>query len=467
MRFIGLASTMVIARLLTPDEIGTYAIAGAIVMIMIEFRMLGAGNYLIRENELTENKIREALGLTILISWGLGLIILLSAIPVSEFYGLPPLAGIFAILSSSFFIAPYISIPTALLSRELAFKVQFQIRLTSSLINAFSTIGFIVLGFSYYSLAIGQTLTAVVQFVMLLWINPQGMAYMPRFRNLRVIARFGIFNSLATLIRRGSVTAPDMIIGKLGTTFQVGMFSRGLGFVEFVSQTIVMGIQPVALPYLSKTRREGGAVSEAYLKASVMLGAFVAPVLGVASLASLPAIRLFFGNQWDAAAPFASWLALWAMFRCAHWFSQDALMAVGREGLMLVKEIIPFVVLVPGIVLAYPHGLEAISQVFVLVGFIDFIVTMVVLKWSIGLSPSTFLKGWSSNLVNVAICMGVTWGIGRFVSFEESPWKPFVALACVMPLVWLTVLFVSKNPLAAEIADIVRKRLHRKHRISS
>src|SRR5690606_42003822 len=73
MRFIGLGSTMVIARLLTPGEIGTFAIASAIVMVMSEFRLLGAGAYLVREQELTEETRRSAPGLTVLISRSQGL----------------------------------------------------------------------------------------------------------------------------------------------------------------------------------------------------------------------------------------------------------------------------------------------------------------------------------------------------------------------------------------------------------
>lgn len=55
---IGLASTMIVARLLTPDQIGTFAIASAIVMVISEFRLLGAGMYLVRESEMTEEKVR-------------------------------------------------------------------------------------------------------------------------------------------------------------------------------------------------------------------------------------------------------------------------------------------------------------------------------------------------------------------------------------------------------------------------
>ena len=99
---IGLASTMVIARLLTPDEIGTFAIASAITMVMSEFRLLGAGMYLVREQELTEDKVRSAMGLTMLISWTMGVGIWFVAPMVADLYELPPIATVFRILSVSF-----------------------------------------------------------------------------------------------------------------------------------------------------------------------------------------------------------------------------------------------------------------------------------------------------------------------------------------------------------------------------
>ncbi|PAV24474.1 hypothetical protein CF392_16070 [Tamilnaduibacter salinus] len=103
MRFIGLGTTIAVARLLTPEEIGTFAIASAVTMLLVEFRVLGAGNYLVREPEIDENSVRSALGLTILICGALGFGILLAGMPVASFYGIPDLAGIFAILSISFF----------------------------------------------------------------------------------------------------------------------------------------------------------------------------------------------------------------------------------------------------------------------------------------------------------------------------------------------------------------------------
>lgn len=460
MRFLGLGTTMVVARLLTPEEIGTYAIASAIVMVMAEFRMLGASAYLIREPDIGPEKVRATLGLTILISWTLGLSILISGFPVADFYQLPPIAGIFAILSISFFMAPYISIPMTLLAREMQFKAQFRVMLTSSVISATTTISLVIAGWGFWSLAIGQLATPLTQFLIFRWRSPSSMQLKPSLHQVKPIIGFGILNSISLLIRKATVTVPDLIIGKLGTTGDVAMFSRGLGFLEFVSQTLVTGAQPVAFPYLTKTRREGGDMATAYIQSSVLLGAVVIPVLGVASLASLPAIRLFFGDQWDAAAPIASILAIWAIFRYSHWFARDALMAMGREGLMVIREAVPFAILVPMIIWSYPEGLQAIAKAFVVAGSVDFILTSILLRYAIGLQVHRFLLAYWSNLVTVVTCTGVTWLIDKQMPLDIMPaWQAIGLLALIVPLVWIGTLAICRHPLYREIAKLLVSRV--------
>jgi O-antigen/teichoic acid export membrane protein len=462
MRFLGLGTTMVVSRLLTPQEIGTYGIASAIVMVMAEFRMLGASAYLIREPEISPEKVRATLGLTILVSWTLAIGILVSGFPVAGFYDLPPITGIFAILSISFFVAPYISIPMALLDREMAFRKQFGIMLISGFVGAATTIAMVLLGLGFWSLAIGQIALPLTQFLIFLIRSPRLMQFKPSFQGLRPIIGLGTVNSLSLLIRKATVTVPDLIIGKLGTTRDVAMFSRGLGFLEFVSQTVVTGAQPVAFPYLTRTRREGGDMATAYIQSSVMLGALLVPVLGVASMASLPAIRLFFGDQWDAAAPIASVLAIWAILRYSHWFARDALMAVGREGWMLIREAVPFTLLVPMIFWFYPQGLVGVARAFVIAGVVDFILTSMLLKLALGLPVHRFLLAYWSNLITLATCTGATWAIDSYFSIQTMPaWQAVGLLALILPFVWLGTLALCKHPLFSEISGLVLSRIRR------
>lgn len=456
-RLIGLVTTMIVARLLTPDEVGTFAIASAIIMIISEFKLLGAADYLIREPEITDLKIRRALGLTVLISWGLGLLVLALGVPAAAFYDIPPLAVIFAILSTGFFLGPFISIPTAVVARRFEFRVVLAANIVSSITSLATTVLLIYLGFSYYSLAWGYFAKMAAELAVICLIREFPKYWVPAFSGIGVIARFGIFASLSNLCRRALNTVPDLVIGKMGTTAQVGMFSRGLGFVEFLSGTLQMGVSPVVLPYLSEAKRSGGNLTEAYTRATVLLGAMVWPVLSVASMASLPVIRIFFGGQWDAAAPIASILAIWLILRSTHNFANNLLIASGNERLMLIKEALLLGSAFGLVILSFSMGLQAVAKSFIVLGVFEIVLASWLLRCAVNLEIVPFFGALSSNLVLSVICAAATFAISHFVSFDhEQAWRPVGVIALCLPIVWLVSLKVLRHPLYGEIRLLLK-----------
>ena len=62
-------AVMVLARLLTPAEIGVYSVGAAVVALAHVVRDFGVGNYLIQEKELTTERIRTAFAVTLVIGW--------------------------------------------------------------------------------------------------------------------------------------------------------------------------------------------------------------------------------------------------------------------------------------------------------------------------------------------------------------------------------------------------------------
>ncbi|AOY87508.1 hypothetical protein BKP64_04600 [Marinobacter salinus] len=457
LQILGLVSTMAVARLLSPEEIGTFAVASAIVMVIGEFRVLGAGAYLVREKELTVEKVRSALGLTMMISWGLGAGIFLSAPLVANFYELAPIVPIFGILSISFLLAPFISLPFSIYAREMNFDVLFKVQLAGALANLAVTISLILMGFSFFALAWGYTLGIITQFVMFsLFYSPESMRYVPHFKNLREIASFGVFNSTSNLLRKALTIAPDLVIGKLGNTHQVGIFSRGLGFMIFIFQSLATGVSPIALPYLSGTRREGGDLAYAFLRASVLLGGMVVPVLAVGSLVSLSAIRIFFGDQWDAAAPIATWLALWVAIRSVFFFSYDLFLAAGIEREMVVRDAVVLGSAIVCILISFPYGLERVAQALIISGLVEAVVTTWMLKKYIHLSVGRLVKAWLPNIFIASGCTLATVFIKDFLNFDEQPaLVSILYMALFMPPIWLILLAVFRHPLLPELRKII------------
>jgi O-antigen/teichoic acid export membrane protein len=458
---IGLVSSMITARLLSPEEIGTFAIASSVVVIIAEFRMLGANTYLVRQTEVTTEKIRSAYGLTILISWGLGIALAVASLPLAGFFGIDGLGFVFLILSFSFLLAPYISIPDALLTRGYRFREIVTINVTSSVIQLVLVVVLIKNGFSFYSLAIGQAISILVKFVLSLYFTRDIRVYVPRFTGMKDIAKLGIFTTVSHVVRNTQQTFPDMLIGKLGSPAQVGLFSRGLGFTVFISTLLLSGISPVALPYFSAVRNKGQDVVAAYCRASELIAGVVWPVLAVASVASLPAVRLMFGDQWDQAAPIATVAAFWAILRSAHVMAPNALIAVGKEGSMLVKEVIVFAVFLVATTIAYLQlGLMGVAYAFVFAGLTDFLVSSWFMKQKVGVGFLSYCAGMVSSAVVALICWSAASILDWYISFEfASPLAVLLYITGVLPPIWLVSVLLLKHPLRDQIRPIYDKML--------
>ncbi len=118
-------------------------------------RSLGIGEYLIREQEIDQRKVQSVIGVMIVISWSLGLILVLSAPWIADYYKVDDLRGILWIMSIPFFLAPYTSIPYSLLAREMRFDSILRIDIAGAVTNTAVSIGLVLMGFSYYGLAYG------------------------------------------------------------------------------------------------------------------------------------------------------------------------------------------------------------------------------------------------------------------------------------------------------------------------
>jgi len=460
---VGLVSTIVIARMLTPGEIGVFAMASSIVVIINEFKILGANSYLIREKELTDSKIMSAYGLTIIICWGLGLCVFFASKPLAIFFNIEDLGLIFKLLSVSFIFAPYISIPNALLARNYKFKEISIIRLSSSIASLALVFILIRSGFSYFSLALSGLFAVIFKFLLYIYFTRDIRVYRPQLKGIKPIAKLGVYTSLSQMLQRAQNTVPDMVIGKMGGPTQVGIFSRGLGFMLFMQDTVLSGISPVALPYLSDVRKRNESITQAYTRAAQLVTGILWPILAVASVASLPAIRLMFGDQWDESAPIATVVAFWAIFRTGHILAPNALVAVGKETSVLIKEIIVFVIFLASIILAYQkYGVIGVGYAFVITGLTDFIVSGFFMKKEVGLNVFQYYRSLTSSIIVAVVCWLTAKIISYISPFETtSSFHSVLEVALVLPFVWISMVFVTMHPIKNEIIRIYRIKLRR------
>ena len=78
-------STLILARLLSPSEIGIYSVGASVIMIAHTLRDFGTSSYVIQEPELTPSRLRTAFTLTVGVAWCLAMAIYLAAAPLGDF----------------------------------------------------------------------------------------------------------------------------------------------------------------------------------------------------------------------------------------------------------------------------------------------------------------------------------------------------------------------------------------------
>lgn len=456
-RVINLISIALIARLLTPAELGVFAIAATVILIAGEFKSFGAGSYLIREKVLDSSVIKNALGLSILISWGVGLLLVFSSSFIADYYEMEDLAKLFQILSITFFLSPFISIGKSLMSRDFQFGKIFIVE-TSSQVAQFATVIILILaGYSYFSLAWSMVVCFSVELAAVILLRTTDFEIIPRFNNIKQLAKFGVYVTIASVFRKVSENFPDLIIGKVGNPSEVAFFSRGAGFLNFLTVTIESGVRPVISPFLAEKKRLGQDQGEAYLLASKLLGVTIIPALAVAGYVSGPVIELFFGDQWNRSADLVTILSFWAIIRSFYILSPAFFVMAGHEKILFWKDF--FILVVTGFIIytLYPLGLESIAKGLIGVAFFEYIVISIILK-ILDISLEKQILSVLPNLFVAIICLASTALIDLFVGFDGIPSLSVIAiLVPSMFIVWFASLALVRHPLYDELKIIFSK----------
>ena len=446
------AFIIVIVRLLTPEELGVFAIVSSFTILAVDLRFFGTGNFLIKEKEITEEKKRSVLGVSIVISYLLGLALFFGASSLSNYFEYPDMTLLFQLMSFSFFVAPFVVVPHSMLMKEYNFKSLLIITCVSQILSVLITIYFITLGFSYFSLAITMNVSVILQLILTYFLARNHLVIKPSYKDIKSILNYGGFNSLAVIFTRLSYVAPDLIIGKMGTAREVAMYSRGLGFMDFLSQLLTMGFKPIALPYLSESIHNKENVNFAYLRATNLLGSICWPIISVATISAYPIIIFLFGNQWVESVPLVAYLGVWIIFKMLHILAPALLLASNNQKLLFYQTATVFVLTALAIAVSFKHGLIAVAQAMAVVGIIEFIIISYQLKKHLSLSIIALLKSLIPNIVLTVTCLLATHLLSLTINFTtQEPIFSLGLIALVNVPLWIILTKVLKLEIYREL----------------
>ena len=299
---IAFVSSMLIARILTPEEIGVFSLGAAFIAISHAFRDFGISSYIVQERQLTDDKVAAALRIAFVISWCIAILVFLGGFVAQGFYQDHRVAKVLHLLSINFLLLPLCSVGMALLRRSMSFGRICTINIIAAAMQAIVAVILALQGFSYISLVAGAILSTVTTVILTLcFVSIRQFLQTSMAAVKSVVRKTGSLSANSVLYEFG-VAFPEMVIGKAIGFSAVSYFSKALSALDVVDKVVLGALRPVLLPYLSEISRQR-KIADSDINNLLSFSLVVTwPLLLFIAFHADIIILFLFGDQWGEAA---------------------------------------------------------------------------------------------------------------------------------------------------------------------
>ncbi|WP_294255196.1 oligosaccharide flippase family protein [Propionivibrio sp.] len=450
---------MVVARLLSPSEIGVYSVTMVLLGFVATFRDLGAGQYLVQQKELTEERIRATWSVQLGLGLFIALLILAAAIPTASFYNEPRMLDIMLVLALNFAITPFLAFPYAWLARDMRFGKIAVIRFVGSVVHAASSIGLAWSGHGPVSLAWANALTTLSGILAVWLLARPNMHWRPTLKGITEVVSFGGKLTLNSLMNTLAIGAPELFLGKIQTMTAAGQFSRSLGLVSMFQRLIMDAVNAVALPYFAKQFRESKDYAASFIVAmELVTGLGWSFFAGICVLA-YPAIHILYGDQWGDAVNPTRWLAIAYAIGVPSSVCYTPLIAIGAATDSLKITVVSTLLFLAATFVGATLDLVTLSQLLVIAAFIVAILWLRLASKRIGFPVKALFHCWLKSMLLAIGAIGVP-----MATMMQMGWNSpdILTTTCIsVPggvLGFLLSAYVTKHQVWNEISKVVRKQ---------
>lgn len=447
--------SIILARILSPDDYGVISIITILITILNVFVTSGLGSSLIQKKNSDDLDFSTIFYAGLLFSIILYLLLFLSAPLISGFYKMPELKLLIRILGLQLPITAINSVQQAYVSKNLIFKKFFLSTLSGLFISAIVGIMLAYLGFGVWALVVQHltnvAINTIVLFIILPW-KPKAMASLARFKELFT---YGWKILASDLIQTIYSDLRSLAIGKRYTAADLAFYNRGQTFVNMIVANIDASIIKVLFPAISNAQDNTNSVKR-MTRRSIQISSYViSPLLIGLAVIAKPLVQLLLTEKWLPSVPYIQILCLANLFQPMHSANLQAIKAIGRSGVLLrlelFKKTYSVIILILSIILFSDPFMVAVG--FVISTFLSIIVNAYPNKKLLDYGYIEQLKDIFPNLL-MSFAIG---GLVHAISYIEMPVVLLLVLQINLGIIFYIVLsLIFRNESMFYLGDTIK-----------
>jgi len=343
--------TIILARLLSPDDFGIFGIALLVLSTLEVFSQTGYPQALIQKKGRIGHYLNTAWTVGLIRGLLIAIVVFFVSKPAAVFFTTPGAEEILRVIGISIVVRSFTNIAVIYFHKELEFQKFFKYRFLGTIADFAVAIAAAFFLKNVWALIYGLLAGNLTRCMMSYVIEP----YRPKFQFDRNQARelfsFGKWIIGSGILIFFIIQGDDIVVGKLLGAAMLGFYQVAYRISNMPTTEITLVISNVSFPLYSKLQGNLTKLKNAYLKI-LQLTTFISfPLAGIIFALAQEFTQLFLGKQWMPIVPSIRVLVLAGLIRSLITTTIPVLRAVGKPKIETKWQVIRLSVL---LILIYP-----------------------------------------------------------------------------------------------------------------
>lgn len=366
--------SIVLARILSPDDYGKVAIITVIMQLLQVFIDGGLGNALIQKKDADDLDFSSVFYFNMAFCIVIYGALYICAPMIADYYNDVNYIEWIRVLGLILIISGVKNVQQAYVSRMLQFKKFFFATLVGTIISAFVGIAMALYGLGVWALIAQNLVNALIDTVVvwkLVKWRPHKKFSITRLKSL---LSYGWKLLASNLIDTLYGNIRQLLIGKLYTSSDLAYYNRGCQFPNIIVMNVNTSIDNVLFPVMSYKQGDMDGLKKLTRKSIMVSNYIMAPLMIGLACAADTIVRLVLTEKWLPCVPFLRVFCVIYLFQPIHTANINVIKAMGRSDLVLKLEVIKKAIGIIMLLASMNYGVMAIAYTYLANNFLNQII---------------------------------------------------------------------------------------------
>ncbi len=327
-RLIGIVSTLILARLLVPEDFGIVAMASVVVGLVDVLLDFGVQIALIQNSDAQRADYDSAWTIRLGQSAAAALAIAIAAAPAAGFFGDDRVGPVLWLMSLSVLLGGLENIGIVDFQKRMQFGRDFRFFFTKRLIGFVVTIALAIVLRSYWAMVVGALASRVAGVVLSYWMHPyRPRPSLTRFHHIWSVSQWVLVRNVGSYADRN---LDRLLLGRGSSAAVVGSYSLASEISAMPTSELLTPLNRVLFPAFVGMSSDPPRLVRAYRTAMGVQSTVAVPAGTGLALVAPVAVPLLLGAQWTSAIPLVQILSFISVLLALGASSANLLLSLGR-----------------------------------------------------------------------------------------------------------------------------------------